>query len=98
VYWRNDRALGLIEPPSVKPIEGRAPLQEKNRISVPIDLDTAIAEMDALGHRLLFFEDAATGRGNVIYRRYDGHYGLIGPPNVALGRRSAIHDQGGDAR
>jgi len=22
---------------------------------------------------------AANGRGNVIYMRYDGHYGLIGP-------------------
>ncbi|WP_157536105.1 hypothetical protein [Kitasatospora mediocidica] len=23
--------------------------------------------------------DAATGRGNVLYHRYDGHYGLITP-------------------
>jgi hypothetical protein len=27
----------------------------------------------------VFFEHAQTGRGNVLYRRYDGHYGLITP-------------------
>ena len=31
------------------------------------------------GERFVFFENATTGRGNVIYRRYDGHYGLIAP-------------------
>ena len=36
--------------------------------------------MNAVGHRFLFFENAATGRGSVLYRRYDGHYGLIEPP------------------
>jgi hypothetical protein len=27
----------------------------------------------------LFFVNAGTGRGNLIYYRYDGHYGLIAP-------------------
>ncbi|HEU0087653.1 MAG TPA: sigma 54 modulation/S30EA ribosomal C-terminal domain-containing protein, partial [Pseudonocardiaceae bacterium] len=27
----------------------------------------------------LFFRDTASGRGRVLYRRYDGHYGLICP-------------------
>ena len=35
--------------------------------------------MNAVGHRFVFFGNAASGRGNVIYRRYDGHYGLIEP-------------------
>lgn len=26
-----------------------------------------------------FFRDATTGRGNVVYRRYDGHFGLLAP-------------------
>jgi hypothetical protein len=47
--------------------------------SSSIDLRTAVAEMNAVSHRFLFFEDATTGRGSVIYRRYDGHYGLIEP-------------------
>ena len=35
--------------------------------------------MNAVEHRFVFFENAATGRGSVIYRRYDGLYGLIEP-------------------
>jgi hypothetical protein len=27
----------------------------------------------------VFFADETTGRGNVLYHRYDGHYGLITP-------------------
>ncbi len=79
VYWRDDGKLGLIEPPSAKRTDGSGPIHEQSRLSAPIDLDAAIAEMNALEHRFLFFEDRATGRGNVIYRRYDGHYGLIEP-------------------
>ena len=31
------------------------------------------------GRRYLVFVGCATGRGKVIYRRYDGHYGRITP-------------------
>ncbi|MEE1786696.1 HPF/RaiA family ribosome-associated protein [Streptomyces sp. SP17BM10] len=31
------------------------------------------------GAPFVFFTDTATGRGNVLYHRYDGHYGLITP-------------------
>jgi ribosomal subunit interface protein len=79
VYWRDDGLLALIEPRSAPAMEDRGPVLEPSRFSSPVDLQTAVAEMDALNHRFLFFENAATGRGNVIYRRYDGHYGLIEP-------------------
>jgi len=39
----------------------------------------AIARLEAAGQRFVFFVDAGTGRGNVIYHRYDGHYGLVAP-------------------
>ena len=52
---------------------------EVSRFSEPIELSTAVAEMDALNHRFLYFTDAASGRGCVLYLRYDGHYGLIEP-------------------
>jgi hypothetical protein len=29
--------------------------------------------------RGLFFVNVDTGRGNVLYHRFDGHYGLISP-------------------
>jgi ribosomal subunit interface protein len=79
VYWRDDDLLALIEPASVQAADNRGPIHERNRFSSPIELQAAVAEMNAVSHRFLFFENAADGRGNVIYRRYDGHYGLIEP-------------------
>jgi hypothetical protein len=39
----------------------------------------AIGRLDVNGEPFVFFANAATGRVNVVYRRYDGHYGLITP-------------------
>ena len=35
--------------------------------------------LEAFSQRFLFFVNSKTGRGNLIYHRYDGHYGLIEP-------------------
>jgi len=37
------------------------------------------AWLEAADQPFLFFADSQTGRGNLMYHRYDGHYGLIGP-------------------
>jgi len=37
----------------------------------------AIERLDAGGEPFVFFVNAQTERGNIVYRRYDGHYGLI---------------------
>lgn len=42
-------------------------------------VDEAIERLEAIGQRFLFFADTTTGRGNVVYHRYDGHYGMITP-------------------
>ena len=42
-------------------------------------LDEAIGQLEAGGQQRLFFVDAATDRGHVVYRRYDGHYGQLTP-------------------
>ena len=39
----------------------------------------AVARLAASGERHLFFADAVSSRGAVLYLRYDGHYGLIIP-------------------
>ena len=44
-----------------------------------LSMAEAIARLEAAGQPFLFFVNAETGRGNLIYHRYDGHYGLIGP-------------------
>jgi ribosome-associated translation inhibitor RaiA len=41
--------------------------------------EAAIRQLDDGGQRFVFFVDAETGRGNVVYRRYDGNYGLLSP-------------------
>jgi hypothetical protein len=82
VYRRDDGRLGVIGPAgqgwAEEPPAGE-PVREESRMNAATRLDDAIAEMDALDHRFLYFVDAETGRGNVIYLRIDGHYGLIGP-------------------
>jgi hypothetical protein len=35
--------------------------------------------LEAFRQPFLFFVNSQTGRGNLIYHRYDGHYGLIDP-------------------
>ncbi len=39
----------------------------------------AVERLNLLGLPFLFYIDAAEGRASVLYRRYDGHYGLITP-------------------
>lgn len=44
-----------------------------------LTVQEAITRLENTGLPFVFFADAATGRGNVLYHRYDGHYGLITP-------------------
>lgn len=51
-----------------------------NAIAAPrLAPSEARKELDALDSPFMFFADEDTGRGNVLYRRYDGDYGLIVP-------------------
>ncbi len=44
-----------------------------------LSLGEAEVQLEATGRPFLFFVNTQTGRGNLIYHRYDGHYGLIEP-------------------
>jgi ribosome-associated translation inhibitor RaiA len=44
-----------------------------------LSLAEAVERMNLTGWSFVFYADPATGRGRVLYRRYDGHYGLITP-------------------
>jgi ribosome-associated translation inhibitor RaiA len=58
-------------------------------VVAPIELSTAVVpsmteaeareSLDASGRRWLFHLDADSGRGRIMYRRFDGNYGLILP-------------------
>lgn len=65
----SDAGLGLTAEPV-----------ELSDTEVPVlGLQEAIERLGASGERRLFFADERTGRGCILYLRYDGHYGLITP-------------------
>ncbi|WP_034384539.1 ribosome hibernation-promoting factor, HPF/YfiA family [Deinococcus sp. YIM 77859] len=45
----------------------------------PMSPEDAVAQMEALGHDFYVFKNMDTGGCGVVYRRRDGHYGLIEP-------------------
>lgn len=79
-YHRDDGRLGVIGPSGLGwSGESSGIVTEESRMDGPTRLEDAVAEMNMLSHRFMYFTDAATGRGSVIYMRYDGNYGLIEP-------------------
>ncbi len=46
----------------------------------PMDVEEAVLQMDMSARDFLAFLNARSSQINVIYRRKDGHYGLLQPP------------------
>ena len=75
---RDDGRLALIESADTPPrTDARWLAVEANRFSEPVTLESAIGEMNAVNHRFVYFVDRDSARGSIVYRRYDGHYGVI---------------------
>ena len=51
----------------------------KNIEYKPMDIEEAVLQMDLIEDNFLVFTNARNDRINVLYRRRDGHYGLIQP-------------------
>ncbi len=51
----------------------------KNIEYKPMDTDEAILQIDLINDNFLVFTNSKTDKVNVLYRRKDGHYGLIQP-------------------
>ena len=45
----------------------------------PMDVEEAVLQMDLIEDNFLVFTNARSDQTNVLYRRKDGHYGLIQP-------------------
>ena len=45
----------------------------------PMSVNEATLQMELVGHGFFVFTNAESNRTNVVYRRNDGHYGLIEP-------------------
>jgi len=81
-YHRDDGRIGVIGPRGIG-WEGTEDadgiVREETRVSGATALADVLAEMGELNHRFMYFVNESSGRGNAIYLRYDGHYGLIEP-------------------
>ena len=52
-------------------------IRTKQFTAKPMTVEEAALQMDLLGHDFYLFKDAQTGHATVLYRRRDGHLGLI---------------------
>jgi putative sigma-54 modulation protein len=71
----------LVAPPVERAAGDGAPRVIRTRRAAvkPMTLDEAALELDARGDGVLVFRDAATERVSVLFRRKDGHLGLVEP-------------------
>jgi ribosome hibernation promoting factor len=75
-----DKTKNLPDAGSNVPDEEPAlAVKVKNIEYKPMDVEEAILQMDLLKDNFLVFTNARSDQINVLYRRKDGHYGLIQP-------------------
>lgn len=71
VAWVGSGPLSLAE--------SDVPLTLSPHPAPELSVELARQRLEEAGWPFVFFADAETGRGKVLYHRYDGHYGLITP-------------------
>ncbi|GGJ73640.1 ribosome hibernation promotion factor [Deinococcus aquiradiocola] len=75
-----DIASPMSAPPIDDVTEFRPEIVRQKSFEMrPMTPEDAAAQMEALGHDFYVFLSAKTGGCGVVYRRKDGHYGLIEP-------------------
>ena len=76
----NAKNMALMEADRNSPDEEiERQVKIKNIEYKPMDVEEAVLQMDLLSDNFLVFTNARSDRVNVLYRRKDGHYGLIQP-------------------
>ncbi|MDM8552838.1 ribosome-associated translation inhibitor RaiA [Desulfobacterales bacterium HSG2] len=66
-------------PPTEETEDAARQVKVKNIEYKPMDVEEAVMQLDLVNNNFLVFTNARTDRVNVLYRRKDGHYGLIQP-------------------
>ena len=81
IYWRPEGGLGWTQttPGADRPDGYALELHPDPAPPSAMEIDQAMQRLDVSGEPFIFFVNSQSGRGNVLYRRYDGHYGLITP-------------------
>ena len=74
------KASQLMAEAAQMPDEDTAPEIKVHNIDYkPMDVEEAVMQMDVMKGNFLVFTNARTEQVNVLYRRRDGHFGLIQP-------------------
>lgn len=71
--------LSQLQPQPDKVIRGVTEFSMSMHEPPRLWVEGAVERLNLTGWPFIFFRDATTGRGCVLYHRYDGHYGLIRP-------------------
>ncbi len=71
--------IAFAQPQPGSPAQVGEAITVSERPAPRLSLTDAITRLEALPQPFLFFVDTSTGRGGIIYHRYDGHYGVITP-------------------
>jgi hypothetical protein len=80
IYWSGDGYRLVLAHPRAGRLGPVDPLITVSPAPAPrLSEGSAIARLEVSGEPFVFFVNAGTGRGNVLYHRYDGQYGLISP-------------------
>jgi hypothetical protein len=80
IYRSGDGYRLALTRPRTRRLGPADPSITVSRAAAPrLSTAQAIARLEAAGQPFVFFVSTETGRGNLIYHRYDGHYGLISP-------------------
>jgi RNA polymerase-binding transcription factor DksA/ribosome-associated translation inhibitor RaiA len=81
LHRRPDGRLGLrrLHPVDLPAVAEAVAVVLEPEPAPTLTLDDAVEWVDLAGEPFVFFRNQETGRANIVYRRYDGHYGLITP-------------------
>lgn len=69
----------VIEDESDDDSPAPAIVRTKRFLMKPMHVEEAIDQLELLGHDFFLFQNAEEAQMNVVYRRRDGSYGLLGP-------------------
>jgi putative sigma-54 modulation protein len=77
---RGGRKIGAAEALPESAVRGAPRIFPSDRYRLkPLSAEDAAMELDSAGGDLLVYRDDQTYRVNVVYRRKDGHFGLVDP-------------------
>jgi ribosomal subunit interface protein len=81
IHRLDEGGYALIEPTKhPEQLEScAAPITSSPQVPGHMPLSNATELLDLGAEPFVFFIDSRSGRGCVVYRRYDGHYGVVAP-------------------